>query len=165
MSFTILLVDDDAVLVALMKRKLMLAGFQVETAPHGVLAIHMAQKVKPHLIVLDMQLPGGGGQAVMERLKRSTITQHVPVVILTAFESVSLEQTMIDYGAAAYIQKPIELDHLVEEAHRLLQRNCERLRACHTGVRRKRPAQRPRRVILSGSPLSFYLTTSRNRSR
>ena len=69
-----------------------------------------------------MQLPGGGGQAVMERLKRSTITQHVPVVILTASESVSLEQTMIDLGAAGYIEKPIELNHLVEEAHRLLQR-------------------------------------------
>ena len=119
MPGTILLIDDDVALVSLIKRKLMLAGFDVEVAPDGVLAMQAAQRVKPQLVILDMQFPGGGGQEVMERLKRSVSTLHVPVVILTAADDVGLEKRMIDLGAVAYIQKPVDLDSLVEEAHRL----------------------------------------------
>jgi two-component system response regulator RpaA len=115
-------IDDDAVLVSMMKRKLMLAGFDVEVAPDGVLAMQAAQRSKPKLVILDMQFPGGGGQEVMERLKRSASTRHVPVVILTASEDADLEARMIELGAAAYIQKPVELDNLLEEAHRLTRR-------------------------------------------
>ena len=80
----VLIIDDDKTLVALMTALLRKEGFQVLAAFDGMSGFMTAQKQRPDLILLDVQMPAGGGAGVWERLSASANTQGIPVVYVTA---------------------------------------------------------------------------------
>lgn len=109
----ILVVEDDADLVELLRFNLKKAGFAVGTAIDGIEALKKARSLLPDLILLDLMLPELDGFAVCEVLRRDPNTASVPVIILTAMSSQLARLTGLEVGANDYITKPFSSKDLL----------------------------------------------------
>ncbi len=102
----ILFVDDEPVLVQLMKKRLMSQNLWVETACDGIEAVEKAKAWKPDLILLDIIMPQMDGFEACRQLKRSNQTSHIPVIFFTASQERRLEEKALKVGAEGLVQKP-----------------------------------------------------------
>lgn len=109
----ILVVEDDADLVELLRFNLKKAGFAVGTAFDGIEALKKARSLLPDLILLDLMLPELDGFAVCEVLRRDPNTASVPVIILTAMSSQLARLTGLEVGANDFITKPFSSKDLL----------------------------------------------------
>jgi two-component system, OmpR family, response regulator len=116
----ILVVEDDPVLRDGLSRSLRNAGYAVEVADDGKLADQLLSVHAFDLVVLDLGLPGLDGMEVLRRLRRRACT--VPVLILTARDSVADRVTGLDVGADDYLVKPFELVELEARVRALMRR-------------------------------------------
>lgn len=107
---TILVVEDDAPIAAGIVRGLKLAGFQVSLATDGHLALEAAQKEPPALVVLDLNLPGPDGFALLEAWHHRL---HVPIIVLTARQELEARLRSFGLGAADYLAKPFWMEELI----------------------------------------------------
>jgi DNA-binding response OmpR family regulator len=121
----ILVVDDEPNIVNLLRIGLKYEGFSVEVAQDGVEALHRAATFKPHLVVLDLSLPGMDGLEVAERLQADP---DLLIVMLTARDQVPDRILGLQTGADDYVVKPFDYDELLA-----------RIRAV---ARRRMPTQR-----------------------
>lgn len=110
----VLIIDDDKTLVTLMTALLRKAGFQVFPAFDGASGFMLAQKERPDLILLDLQMPAGGGEAVWKRLTSSTKTSGIPVVYVTATSTPGFAAEVEAQGAAGFIRKPFDPETFAE---------------------------------------------------
>ena len=101
----LLLVDDDADVAEMYELQLSAHGYLVSTARTGAEAIDMASSAAPHLIYLDLGLPGMHGFEVLAHLRSEPDTRHIPVVILTNFSEPELIQRSRALGAHDYLIK------------------------------------------------------------
>jgi two-component system, OmpR family, alkaline phosphatase synthesis response regulator PhoP len=101
----LLLVDDDADVAEMYGLQLSAHGFLVSTAHTAAEAIDMARSAGPHLIYLDLGLPGMHGFEVLEQLRSRPDTAHIPVVILTNFSEPELIERSRALGADDYLIK------------------------------------------------------------
>jgi CheY-like chemotaxis protein len=92
-------------------------GFKILVAGRGDSALLMAREYRPDAIVLDTQLPGMDGLAVLEELKRLTETRHLPVHIIS---SEGQRQNALSAGAIAYLEKPVSPDDIGDAVGRLV---------------------------------------------
>lgn len=107
-KYKILIVDDEKDIVDLIKYNLNQEGdFEVFCAFEGKEALEMADKIKPHLILLDIMMPELNGFDVCRELKHNNSTSKIPVIFLTAKENEIDEIIGLELGADDYIQKPI----------------------------------------------------------
>ena len=106
----VLIIDDDAAVRDLMLRHLTKEGFQVVTAANGQEGLHLARKVQPDVITLDVMMPQVSGWAVLSELKADPALAEIPVVLLTIVED---PQQGFSLGAADYLTKPIDYTRLV----------------------------------------------------
>src|SRR6266446_2696104 len=81
----ILLVDDDAVIVEIYRKKLAQEGFDVETAPDGLEAVKALHKAKPDLMVLDLMMPRFSGFEVLKYIRTQASLRDLRVVVLSNF--------------------------------------------------------------------------------
>ena len=79
-----------------------------------------ALRSSPQLILLDINMPGGTGIEVLKRLRMSTRTQHIPVIVVSGDESLAIESTVRSLGAADYLRKPVEAEQLCLAVDRAL---------------------------------------------
>ena len=100
----LLLVEDSKLLMMTMKRILCEAGFSVIDTRNGDEALRLARHMRPDLIILDLMLPGLGGEVVLRRLKEDTTTSHIPVVIISSLPQINADKLKHE-GAIAYIEK------------------------------------------------------------
>ncbi len=114
---TILVIDDNADIVALYQRYL--AGYEVSVigATDGEQAMHLAAELDPQVITLDVMMPSQDGWEILQKLKDSPETKHIPVVICSVLNEPQLAFSM---GASAYITKPIRQDALLTTLRRYL---------------------------------------------
>ncbi len=103
----ILIVDDNAMNMELVSDLLEVNGYQVLQANTAQKGIDIAIKEKPHLILMDIQLPGMDGLKATNILKENNATRDVPVVALTAHAMVGDKESILKAGCAGYISKPI----------------------------------------------------------
>ena len=122
MSKKILVVDDEADIVRLLKYNLEKEGYDVITAQDGKAAIEKA-RTHPDLIVLDVMMPQLDGWEVIRELKKKKETADIPVLFLTAKESEIDEVLGLELGADDYIIKPISPRKLVARIKATLRRN------------------------------------------
>jgi CheY-like chemotaxis protein len=101
----ILIVDDDPDLRRLLGLRLR-GSYEVAFAADCVLAMTVARREQPDLILLDLTLPGGEGFLVMERLLEIPSLSRLPVIVLTARVGAELEARAARLGARAFIRKP-----------------------------------------------------------
>ena len=121
----ILVVDDDARLRDLLTRYLTEQGFQVQALPDASQLDRKLQRDPPHLLVLDLMLPGEDGLSICRRLRGSG--ESVPIIMLTAKGEDVDRIVGLEMGADDYLPKPFNPRELVARIHAVLRRQTERL--------------------------------------
>jgi two-component system cell cycle response regulator DivK len=96
------------------------AGHTVVSAGDGKLGLHLAARVQPDLILMDLNLPLLDGWEATRRLKANPLTQHIPVVAFTAYVADEELARAMTAGCEAVIAKPFELDALLTQVAALL---------------------------------------------
>lgn len=104
-NYKVLIVEDDDFLLQMYVTKLELEGFKVFAAINGMQGLKNAQKEKPDLILLDLNLPEMDGFQVLEQLKKSEDTKDIPVLILTNYAQKEDIDRCLDLGAVDYLIK------------------------------------------------------------
>ncbi|HEY2631807.1 MAG TPA: response regulator transcription factor [Solirubrobacteraceae bacterium] len=117
----ILVVEDDRAVREAVRRALMLAGYEVQTAEDGEQAIEMVIQNVPDAVVLDIGLPGIDGLEVCRRLRR--LGNRVAILILTARDVVADRIDGLDAGADDYLVKPFDVGELKARLRALLRRS------------------------------------------
>src|SRR3569623_1447834 len=84
MTKSILVVDDDSEIVAMLNTRLSKRGYKVSTAGDGNRAIELAKREKPDIVLLDVMMPGKSGWEVARALKQDPVTQDVKFVMVSA---------------------------------------------------------------------------------
>ncbi|HVN54491.1 MAG TPA: response regulator transcription factor [Anaerolineaceae bacterium] len=119
MNERILIIEDDEAIVRLLRRGLAYEGYQVDTALDGQTGLALARDGHPDLIILDWMLPGMDGLEVCRRLRTGG---SVPILMLTAKDTIQDRVQGLDAGADDYLVKPFELDELLARVRALLRR-------------------------------------------
>ncbi len=112
----ILIVDDVPDTVNIVEKLFKSEGYDVFTASTGEEGIRKTAQVKPDVILLDINLPGIDGNVALRKIKRENPDQSV--VMLTAYATVDNAIQALKEGAADFIKKPFEMDHLVHIVNR-----------------------------------------------
>jgi DNA-binding response OmpR family regulator len=111
-SRLVLLVDDDRDLLTVLSAALRQRGYEVAVAQDAVAAMSAAVKLKPHVVVLDVGLPGGEGTVIMKRMHALPQLAGVPVVMMSGRDPVKYRDEALAAGASAYLTKPVAADAL-----------------------------------------------------
>ncbi len=117
---TILLVEDHNLIRELVQEMLELAGYTVIAARDHNDAFRKIEEVTPNLILLDIQLPGLDGYAVLHHLRADGRFNKIPALALTAYAMESDRQKGLEAGFDGYLTKPIERVSLLESIRTLL---------------------------------------------
>lgn len=119
---TVLIVDDDPLLIALVRHKLQRRGYTVVTAPDGGAGLEAARNSNPEVIVLDIMMPVLDGRSVLQHLRGDPALAKVPVVMLTARGQEEDIVDLLQLGASDYLIKPFSPEELVARIDRLVQK-------------------------------------------
>ena len=115
----VLVVDDEPQLLRAMAINLRARGYDVDLAPTGELALDLAAKRHPDVVVLDLGLPGIDGVDVIRGLRGWST---VPIVVLSARDAESSKVAALDAGADDYVTKPFGMDELLARLRAALRR-------------------------------------------
>ena len=107
----LLIVEDDETTVQTLAIRFTRAGYLVYTAVDMPMGVKKLCETDPDLIVLDIGLPGGEGFAIAEKAR--TLPKEVPIIYITASESVEHKEKAVKLGAVAYFEKPVKFDELL----------------------------------------------------
>lgn len=116
----LLLIEDSRHLVATMRRGLVRAGFDVDSATDGETGLRMARSRAYDVVVLDLMLPELPGLEVLRRLREGEHSVHV--LVLTALDTVEQRVRGLQCGADDYLVKPFDFDELVARIQALTRR-------------------------------------------
>ena len=120
MTDHLLVVDDDPKIVSMMRRGLIFAGYEVDSADSGEAALEKTLVDLPSLVILDVMLPGIDGLEVARRLRAAE--PNLPILLLTARDRVPDRVAGLDAGADDYLVKPFAFDELLARIRALLRR-------------------------------------------
>lgn len=115
----ILIIDDQANFLEIFSVKLKSAGFRAETALGGEEGIEKAKRLRPDLVLLDMQMPGVTGADVLLRLREDPVLKDLKILFISGLPNLSDEERSAeikyaqDLGAVGYLKKTDDLESLV----------------------------------------------------
>jgi len=119
---SLLLVDDDPEILALLQAKLKDQPFEIFTAAEGESALNIIRTQKPDLIVLDISLPGLSGLEICRSLKADKNTREIPIIMLSA-RSEEIDRVLgLEFGADDYVTKPFNPQELILRINSVLKR-------------------------------------------
>jgi DNA-binding response OmpR family regulator len=116
----ILLADDDRVLTTQLSSQLRTRGVETMVAHDSIQAFMTAIRTPPDAIVLDIQMPGGTGIEALRKLKASSKTSSIPVLVLTGTGTSDTPDQVKRLGAADFLLKPTDPDTLYRALCRAL---------------------------------------------
>ncbi|MCO1593898.1 response regulator transcription factor [Micromonospora sp. RHAY321] len=119
----VLVVDDEPNICALLSATLRLIDFDVRVARGGREALAVAAEFEPDLVVLDVMMPDLDGFQVAQRLRDTASGQAVPVLFLTARDTVEDRISGLTVGADDYVTKPFSLEEVVLRIRAILRRS------------------------------------------
>lgn len=119
MNERILIVEDDPAILKVLQRGLAYEGYVVDIATDGRTGLNMARDRRPDLVILDWMLPGMDGLEVCRRMRSGG---NLPILMLTAKDTVQDRVEGLDAGADDYLVKPFNLDELTARVRALLRR-------------------------------------------
>ena len=114
MTRTILIVEDNELNMKLFNDLLEAHGYDTVQTKSGVEAVGLARQHRPHLILMDIQLPEVSGLQVTQWLKDDPELSAIPVVAITAFAMKGDEEKILQGGCEAYLSKPISVVKFLE---------------------------------------------------
>ena len=115
---TVLVADDDPVILRLIQVNLELEGYNVLTANNGQEAVDQAASAHPDLVILDIMMPRLDGYQACEQLKKNGETEAIPVIFLSAKAQQSDIEKGKSFGVADYLTKPFDPSELLEVVER-----------------------------------------------
>ncbi|MCD4842867.1 MAG: response regulator [Methanosarcinales archaeon] len=118
----IMIVDDELDSLLPLKRALEAENYQVIEASSGMEAIEKTRSDHPDIILLDLMMPGMDGFEVCNVLKADSLTQHIPIIMLTAKGEIDDKIEGIETGADDYVTKPFDLGELKARIKMILRR-------------------------------------------
>lgn len=147
----LLLAEDDAMLADALQTQLGGAGFAVEHAPNGAVADYLLQKERFDIAVLDLGLPMMDGLAVLQHVRQNQ--PALPVLLLTARDSLDDRVAGFQAGADDYVTKPFDFPELLARLQALLRRS----QPAHTPALLGRLTldHTSRRALVAGEPLEL----------
>ncbi len=129
---TVLVVDDDYSMRAALSEALDSCGYGVETAENGIEAIAKFNPDKFDLVITDLRMPKKGGMEVLKEIKTSS--PKTPVIVITAYGTVSTAVEAMKFGASEFIMKPFSLDELQKVVESVLDLTAEEAFATQDSV-------------------------------
>ena len=120
MPKTVLIVEDEALIVKVLTIRLEGLGYKVLAAYDGEAGLEMAKSTRPDLAVLDIGLPKLDGNTLCELLKTEPETKGIKVIMLTGKKLVGDMETAFKSGADVYVNKPYEWPRLLAQVKKLL---------------------------------------------
>ncbi|MBI4423940.1 MAG: response regulator [Elusimicrobia bacterium] len=112
---TVLVVDDEPAICANLQALLETRGYRVIVGANGRDAVELARERKPHLILLDVKLPVLSGLEACRCLKEDRATRAIPVVMLTALDTLGDVERAVACGADDYLTKPVDTGRLLDK--------------------------------------------------
>lgn len=131
-KFKLLVIDDNYDIREFLANNLG-QHFEVITADDGNTGMQKSIESDPDLIICDVMMPGMNGFELTQKLKGDFNTCHIPVILLTAYQSDDHHSEGIEAGADAYITKPFSLKHLMLQINKLLEKR-EKVHKYYTSV-------------------------------
>lgn len=119
---TLLLVEDHEPNRDMLQRRLVRRGYDVILAEDGEQALICAREMAPHLVLMDLGLPGIDGWEVTRRLKNAPETRAIPIIALTAHAMTGDRDDALAAGCDGFVAKPIDFDELLATIEALLAR-------------------------------------------
>jgi DNA-binding response OmpR family regulator len=118
---SILVVDDDRTVHTYLRRVLAKGGYRIYSALDAVQGSMMARQTKPDLVILDVAMPGGGGPAVLQRLRQLQGTTLTPVLVYSGLEAARAESLMPPADVdVPFLSKPGDPGELLDKIRSLL---------------------------------------------
>jgi CheY-like chemotaxis protein len=121
-KIVVLIADDEPSTVAMLSSHLRSSGYAVLEASDGDQAWELAHEHLPHLVILDVMMPGMSGWEVCRKIREAVSLAHTGVIMLTGIGESLNEMTSPLYGADAFVDKPFEFTKLDEKIKETLQR-------------------------------------------
>jgi DNA-binding response OmpR family regulator len=118
----ILIIDDELEMAQLLKIELETEGYSVMMAHDGVSGLELIKNEKPHLVLLDIMMPGLDGYEVLRQLRADALIKDVTVLLLTAKGLDEEIKKGLDLGADDYILKPFHAGLLIKKIERILKK-------------------------------------------
>ena len=118
-EYTVLLIEDNDDLRGFLKERLQ-KEFNVVEAPDGILGLSLAFETVPDLIISDVMMPSKDGIKLSSELKGDKRTSHIPIVLLTAKDSIEHKIEGVQSGADLYVTKPFSYPYLYERIKNLI---------------------------------------------
>ncbi len=112
-DYTILIVDDTPINLGVVTDYLEAYGFEIMVAQEGQSALDKAHHAPPHLILLDVMMPGIDGFETCRRLKASEVTKDIPVIFMTALSATEDKVNGFKAGAVDYVVKPLQQEEVL----------------------------------------------------
>ncbi|MDY6974105.1 MAG: response regulator [Thermodesulfobacteriota bacterium] len=111
---TILVIEDDAMNMKLVRALLTIGGYHILEAVDAEAGIRLAEENRPDLILVDIQLPGMDGLTATRIIRKTTALQDIAVVALSSYAMQGDEKKAEEAGCAGYITKPINTREFIE---------------------------------------------------
>ncbi len=119
----ILFVDDEVEFVKTLTERIRMRGLDAHFAVDGESALAMIEKKSPHVMVLDLKMPGMDGKAILRQVKVNH--SDIQVLILTGHGSEKDAEETLRMGAFDYLQKPVDIDTLIAHINKAYQNRTE----------------------------------------
>jgi two-component system OmpR family response regulator len=148
----LLLAEDDALLADALSTQLRGAGFQVAHAPNGAVAEYLLEREQHDIAVLDLGLPMLDGLSVLQKLRQHQ--PDLPVILLTARDSLDDRVAGLQAGADDYVTKPFDFPELLARLQALLRRS-QRRQGVASQVGRLALDEGARRAWVAGEPMEL----------
>ncbi|HEV3354882.1 MAG TPA: response regulator [Acidimicrobiales bacterium] len=120
MALSVLVVDDDPVILRLLQVNFDLEGIEVVTAVDGDEGLKLAQSNPPDLVISDIMMPKVNGLELLAALRSSPDTASLPVILLSAKAQVADVQRGLELGADDYVTKPFDPLELIDRVYKVL---------------------------------------------
>jgi DNA-binding response OmpR family regulator len=120
MQRCIVIADDDPTIITLVKLRLGMARYNVVSTTDAIAAMAMVRSSEPVAVILDVQMPGGGGLSALAKIKADPRMRNLPVMMLTGERNPETVMQAMNGGAADYMVKPFNPDNLLERVSRLV---------------------------------------------
>ena len=104
----VLLIDDDLRLVTVLQIRLEALGYEVHTASGGADGVAAAKRNTPHVIVLDISMPGIDGYEVCRRVRADPVVRGTPIIVMSAIAHEAARHAAREAGADLFVAKPYE---------------------------------------------------------